>query len=106
MKDEKPISILKEADVLTNGQRLEDYGHPFDDLSRTGRIWGAILGIPDILPETVGLMMNGLKVSRECNNHLRDNLVDGCGYLNIVDMIHQHRQNCLLIPTPNNGGQT
>lgn len=84
-------TILQEAERLVGGDRGEAYGHPLDDFTRTGRIWGAILGIPDVAPELVGLCMDGVKISREVNHPKRDNRVDGPGYWRCVDMIHSER---------------
>lgn len=94
--------ILQEADSLTAGDRGADYGHPLDDYAKTGMIWGALLHkwskesaasnhpIP-VPPELACLMMVGVKLSREVNKHKRDNLVDGCGYLRCVEMIHERK---------------
>lgn len=85
-------SVLGEADRLVSGDRQADYGHPLDDFTRTGRIWGAILGIPDVSAEKVGLCMVGVKISREVNHPKRDNRVDGPGYFKCVDMCHDERK--------------
>jgi hypothetical protein len=82
-------SVAQEAFRLVRGQRRDDYGHPADNFTQTGRIWGAILNVGDIAPETVGLMMAGAKISRETNVHKRDNLVDLCGYAETVAMVHE-----------------
>jgi hypothetical protein len=84
-------SVLAEADRIVSGDRGNDYGHPIHDFSRTALIWSAILGI-HVTPEQVGLCMVGVKISRECNKHKRDNLVDGPGYFKCVDMIHQYTE--------------
>lgn len=89
LADRRPETILEEAQRLVHGNRGEDYGHPADDFTRTGRIWGAILGIPDVSPEHVGLCMAGVKISREVNAHKRDNLADLAGYAETVDMVHE-----------------
>ena len=57
-------TILDEAQRLVHGHRGADYGHPIEDYTRTGRMWGAILGIPDIDPRICCLMMAAVKVSR------------------------------------------
>lgn len=90
-------SVLAEAERLVNGPRQADYGHPFDDFSRTGRIWGALLGDwrdgsdDAVPPELVGLMMVGLKLSREVNKPGRDNLVDAAGYAGTVELVRARR---------------
>lgn len=87
----KQETILEEAARLTTRDRQDRYGPPLDDLSRTGRMWGAILGIADVPAETVALCMVALKLSRESHSPFRDNRVDGCGYFNAADMIHAER---------------
>ena len=84
-----PETILQEAQRLVHGDRGKDYGHPIEDYTRTGRIWGAILGIGDIDPRICCLMMGGVKMSREVNKHKRDNLTDLAGYAECADMIAQ-----------------
>ena len=85
-------SILREAERLVHGPRQEAYGHPTEDFTRTGRMWGAILGIPDVPPEKVGLCMVALKLSREVNQHNDENLIDGAGYLETVRLVHEAKE--------------
>ena len=80
-------SICAEADRLVSGDRQADYGNPFEDFTRTGRIWGALLGLPDIDPAVVGLMMGWVKMSREVHRPKRDNRVDLAGYAKTVDLV-------------------
>ena len=87
MKNE---TILDEAKRIVYGERGENYGHPFEDFSRTAQIWSAILGIT-VEPEQVALCMIGLKISRECNRPKRDNVVDGAGYFENLDMVKKER---------------
>jgi hypothetical protein len=84
------MNILEEADFLINGARQEKYGHPYDDFSRTAQIWSAILDTY-ITPEQVALCMVGLKLSRECNQHQEDNLIDAAGYLGTCQMVIEER---------------
>lgn len=86
-----PETILQEAQRLVHGPRGADYGHPADDYARTGRMWGAILGIPDIDPRVCCLMMVAVKVSREANKHKRDNLTDMAGYAECANMIAERQ---------------
>lgn len=88
MSDE---SILHEAYSLVHGPRQESYGHPFDDLTRTGRMWGAILGTADIPAETVALCLVAVKISREVNGHKHDNLVDMAGYAEVAAIARAER---------------
>jgi Domain of unknown function (DUF6378) len=90
-------TILEEADRLINGPRQVSYSHPLDDFTATGRVWAAILGgvlkteVPDIPAEYVALMMVGVKLSRESRHFMRDNRVDGAGYLGCEDLVIQER---------------
>ncbi len=83
-------SILEEARRIVHGDRGENYGHPFEDFSRTAKIWSAILGI-NVEPEQVALCMVGVKISREVNRPKRDNIVDGAGYFETLDMVKNER---------------
>ena len=82
-------TVLEEAQRIIYGDRQEAYGHPFDDFGRTGRMWGAILGIPDIPPATVGLMLAAVKISREVNRPGRDNLTALAGYAGCVALVRE-----------------
>lgn len=84
-------SAVEEAHRLVHGNRGADYGHPIEDYTRTGRMWGAILGLPDLDPRTCCLMMAALKVSREVNKHKRDNLVDLAGYAECAQMVAERQ---------------
>jgi hypothetical protein len=85
-------SILEEAQRLVHGPRQHDYSHPFEDYTRTGRLWGAILGIPDIDPRICCLMMAAVKISREVHRPKRDNRVDGAGYFECADLVAQRQE--------------
>lgn len=81
------MNVLEEAASLVYGDRNADYGHPLDDFTRTGKMWGALLGI-EVSPEMVGLMMMCVKISREVNKPKRDNMVDAAGYAATVELVH------------------
>lgn len=85
--DLAPESVLEEAQRLVHGDRGDDYGHPAEDFTRAGRMWGAILDRDDIPPELVGLCMVAVKISREVHRPKRDNRVDMAGYAETVDMV-------------------
>jgi len=85
------MNILEEANKLVHGPRQESYGHPFDDFSRTAKMWEAILGVK-VTPEQVGLCMCAVKISRQCNAARGDNLIDLAGYAETVNMVVEERQ--------------
>ena len=87
----KAETILEEAQRLVHGDRGESYGHPIVDYERTGRMWGAILGIPDIDPRICCLMMIAVKLSREVNRHKRDNMTDAAGYAECAQMVAERQ---------------
>lgn len=84
-------SALEEAQRLVHGDRGAAYGHPIDDYTRTGRMWGAILGIGDIDPRIACLMMAAVKISRETNAPKRDNRVDLAGYAECAQMVAERQ---------------
>ena len=76
-------AILAEAGQLISGDREATYGSARSDFIRTGKMWAAILGLPqDIPPEKVAMCMAALKIGRLCHSpgHA-DSWVDACGYL-------------------------
>jgi hypothetical protein len=114
-------TVLQEADRIVSTDRGAAYGHPLDDYTKTGTIWGAMLHgwakeaaesttpVP-VPPELACLMMIGVKLSREVNAHKRDNLVDTAGYAKCVQMIHEERTNRMVVqedmfPAPPTAGE-
>lgn len=75
-----PEPIEVEARRIVSGDRPGQYGTAEDNFTRIGRKWGATLGVPDIPPETVALMMVDVKTCREAWLHKRDNVTDMIGY--------------------------
>lgn len=91
-------TILQEAQRLVHGDRGAAYGHPLDDYTRTGAMWGAILhdwaklaaisSSPRAIPaKLAALCMVAVKISREVHLPKRDNRTDMAGYAECVDMI-------------------
>lgn len=75
--------VLEEAAKIISGDREDQYGSARDGFTRTGKIWAALLDLPEpIEPELVAVMLTGLKLSRLAHDpgHL-DSGVDGSGYL-------------------------
>lgn len=91
-------SILEEAQEITTNNRQSDYGHPSEDFDATAKIWNVIIKRRhkiniELTAEDVALMMIGLKLSRECNKHKRDNRVDMIGYVNTLEMVLDNKEN-------------
>lgn len=82
------VSILEEAEDLTNHARQNDYGHPADDFAKIAIMTKPILesDIDDRLKHA--LYMIQVKVARLLNtpDHY-DSIVDIAGYANTYDMI-------------------
>lgn len=87
-----PLSICQEADRIVTEDRQNVYGHPFDDFSKTGRLWAVILGLPVVTPEQVALCLLQVKVSRLMNSPShRDSMVDVCGYMKTYFLVRERR---------------
>lgn len=72
---------------LARGDRQDTHGHPSVNLGRTGRMWAAILGVPDVTAQQVALCMIAVKVSREINKPAPDNRDDINGYVECLRMM-------------------
>lgn len=92
---EKEPSICIEAEGLTNGDRREAYGHPYDNFGRVVAMVNAFLGPKlraPITPEEWGLINVLAKVARCTNNMKHDNIVDIAGYANTIGMVMQRKK--------------
>lgn len=83
---DKPKVLAETAIKLVYGDRNRDYGHPYDDYSRTAAMWSAFLD-HEITPYQAALMMVMVKLSREANRHKDDNIIDAHGYLLVAGRI-------------------
>lgn len=76
-------TILDEAAEILNTSKREAYGSVHESFTKLAKMWSLILGAP-VTPADVCLCMIGLKITREVNCHQRDNLVDLCGYSQLL----------------------
>ena len=89
-KRKRPLTVLEEAALLTEGVRQRDYDHPGPNHWRISRLWNAYLSIrknptDGISPLDVAWMMVLLKIARDVYTPKRDNLVDACGYVRCIE---------------------
>ncbi len=87
----EPETVLEEAARLTSGVRDGIYGHPFDDWTRTAKLFSGILGFP-VTAEQAILCMCAVKISRLCASpgH-RDSIVDLAGYARCYERVRERR---------------
>jgi hypothetical protein len=94
MKEEK--SILLEAEDIVNGVRASDYGSAEESFAKIAYITNLMLdGGEKLNMQTngeIGLtvackVLMAVKLSRQSHKHKRDNLVDLCGYAELLNRI-------------------
>lgn len=78
-----------DAARMAYSDRQQDYGDPTPNLSSIGAVWGEVLGCEPIPPDTVALMMCGMKLVRAAGRMNRDDLVDAVAYLMLADDIRE-----------------
>lgn len=81
-------SILEEAAEIRSGSRNVDYGDAAENFKRIAQIASLITG-QVVDPKTCVAVHIATKLSREAHRHKRDNLVDLCGYADILQRIHE-----------------
>lgn len=86
------LNILEEAQKAVYGDRETDYGSVKENFSKIAKGWELILGQP-VTPEQVGLCMVWLKMARQMNKGLRDNLVDIAGYVACLEKMENETNN-------------
>lgn len=84
--DPEKESILQEAERIVNGDRQADYADPVENFDRIAKI-ASILNGREMTSKECCIVMIAVKLSREANKPKRDNRVDLCGYIHILDKI-------------------
>lgn len=85
-------SAIDKAKEIIYGDREKTYGDPARNLQKIAQQWQLYItqkfGTAVMLDaEDVCYMMADLKKVRQMNDHHPDNLVDGIGYLALIDRI-------------------
>lgn len=95
MTTPKHENILREAESIIYGDREQTYGKPSKNLTCIAQFWTAYLDNRQNSDKPLGAtdvaaMMTLLKIARLANSpEHRDSLVDGCGYLALIERCHQ-----------------
>lgn len=99
MEAPKVESVVLEAHRLVHGDRQRAYSHPAIDYACTAALLNAMLGPHgrDVLkaplqPEDAIMIMVQVKLSRESRQPKQDNRIDGPGYIECLEMVHQYRE--------------
>lgn len=79
-------SILAEAARIRSGERNVDYGSAVESFEKIARVANEMTGLTLTAADCCKVMM-AVKIVRESYNHKRDNLVDLCGYADILELI-------------------
>jgi hypothetical protein len=82
------MNILEKANENIYGERAKAYGPVSENFHRIAVGWGQIIGTP-ISERQVGLMMAWLKIARDVNRPMEDNLVDGAGYFGCIGKLEE-----------------
>ena len=92
----KETSILAEAEVIVNGVRATDYGSASDSFSKIAQITSLMLDADEkevllhdgeLTDTIVCKVLMAVKITRQANRHKRDNLVDLCGYAELLNRL-------------------
>lgn len=81
-------SILEEASEIRSGSRNSDYGEATENFKRIAQMASLITG-SELTPKQCVAVHIATKLSREAYRHKRDNLVDLCGYADILQQINE-----------------
>jgi len=75
--------VLKQAAILTMGDRNDAHGEPVANHARIAKIWSVILGI-EVTPYQAALCMAGQKLARAAYKPMDDSLIDLAAYAAIA----------------------
>ena len=88
MDEENNKSILSEAEEIVDGSRHSDYGDARESFSRVATIANVMTG-KELAPEDCCAVLMAVKLVRESFAHKRDNLVDLCGYAELMNRLKE-----------------
>lgn len=83
----RPVTqVLDEAKACVYGIKVAEYGSYTECFHRIAEMWSVVKGVK-FTAEDVALMMIAFKVAREVGKHKHDNLVDICGYAELLELL-------------------
>lgn len=91
MEAQESKSILKEAEEIRKGSRNSDYGDAVDNFNRIAQMASLMTGT-ELTPRQCVAVHIATKLSRESYRHKRDNLVDLCGYADIMQEVCENTE--------------
>ena len=80
------MSVIKKADKILNNDRQSEYGDPKNNYAKIALMYNLITG-DNIHGKDVAIIMIITKLVREGNKHKEDNLIDLCGYAEILNRL-------------------
>ncbi len=89
------MSILDDAHNAVHVDRRKDYSHPAIFFAKYASLLSALLAeklTAPITAEEANIGMILFKIVREQGKPKKDNRVDGAGYFETLDMIHQYKE--------------
>lgn len=87
MDEENNKSILSEAEDIVNGSRQSDYGDAANNFHRIANIVNNMYPQLNINAQQCCAVLMAVKLIREGFRHKRDNLVDLCGYAELMNRL-------------------
>lgn len=84
-------SILSEAESILGGDRQSDYSDPVKNFDSIAKL-ASMLNGRDITDIECCNVMIAVKLIRERYKHKRDNLVDLCGYAEILNRLEDNNK--------------
>lgn len=88
-KKEGEKSILSEAEEIVNGSRHSDYGDAANNFHRIANIVNSMYPQLNINAQQCCAVLMAVKLIREGFRHKRDNLVDLCGYAELMNRLKE-----------------
>lgn len=84
-------SILSEAESILGGDRQNDYADPVKNFDSIAKL-ASILNGRDMTDIECCNVLIAVKLIRERHKHKRDNLVDLCGYAEILNRLEDNNK--------------